>query len=49
LLQRLDVELLAPLPPLHQGRAGLGICPPASELKARWKTRQAAAVERVLP
>lgn len=37
LLQTMEVELKAPLPPLQRGRAGLGVYPPASELPARWR------------
>lgn len=38
-LHRLDVELLAPLPPLDQRRAGLGVLPPRGELPARVRAR----------
>lgn len=39
LLQRLDIELLEPLPPLQHSRAGLGVFPPAGPLQARWQRR----------
>lgn len=38
-LHRLDVELLGPLPPLDQRRAGLGVLPPRGDLPARLRPR----------
>ncbi|WP_293257014.1 hypothetical protein [Nannocystis sp.] len=35
MLYHLDVELLVPLSPLDQRRAGLGVLPPRGELPAR--------------